>query len=172
MGKKRGRTTGRSLVDQLPNRAYVKVEWAAASTTAVYETVETMMGAMEGAAWLISRIEVIPTVVPALPGASILRFQVCTGKQTALLDCGDAKVIGTMDRMYSITTSGATTWDWPAVWVGPVLVASRNLTCLMDASTNVAPWQAGTTMLFTIWYSWVKMTAQKWLEIKQAEGVV
>ena len=162
-----------STMDKLPNRKYVTVTWGAASTTAVYTQFDTMMGAREGAGWLISRMDVMHGgVVPPTPSliAGRARCQLCTGAQVTTLAPDDDEVIATIDIGKAITTSGAAVWHEPWTWVGPVLVASRELTCVMDASANVAPWQTA-DMLFTIWYQWVKLGSREWVEIAEARGI-
>jgi len=160
--------------DVLPNRKYVTVTWAAASTTAVFTQFDTMMGAREGAGWLISRMDVMfggalpPSLDPAADQSA--RFQLCTGAQSATLDPGDDEVIATIDWHFNITTSGMFVQAWPMTWSGPVLVASRELTCVMDASANQSPFQSQ-AMLFTIWYQWVPIGARQWVEIAEARGI-
>lgn len=171
---KRGKTTGRNLADQLPNRFYQVVTWGADSTAAVLETADTMMGAREGAAWLISRIDIQPRgILDGLPaGTAGFYFQVATGEQTALLNADDDEAIMTLG--YGNVTAGSAYTDhqvWPISWFGPVLVASRKLSFGMDASDNLAPFQS-VDMLFTVWFNWVKMTAQRWIEVQEAKGIL
>lgn len=161
-----------SLMDKLPNRKYVEVTWAAATTTAVYTQFDTMMGAREGAGWLVSRVDVQYLEVPPEIGAVVaeLRFQLLTGAQTTTLSANDDEVICTIDRVIDQSAGGGLT-DWPVSWVGPVLIASRELTCAMDGASNVAPFQASLKMLFTIWYQWVKLGSREWVEIAEARGI-
>jgi len=164
----------KSMRDTLPNRKYVTVDWAAASTTAVYTNFDTMMGAREGAGWLISRLDV--TLGGAVPidldmaADQSLRFQLLTGAQVAPLQPDDDEVIATIDLSFEVTTSGQILMTWPLTWVGPVLVASRELTCAMISGTNQSPFQS-TPMLFTIWYQWVQLGAREWVEIAEARGI-
>lgn len=171
MAKKR---SGRSMMDALPNRKYVTVTWDAASTTAVYTQFDTMMGAREGAGWLISRVDLQfgSNVPPDFSGVTSngVRFQVATGAQTAMLPPDDDEVICSLDLGYGGATSGFHVQQFPISWAGPVLVASRELTCIMDATSNVAPYQ-NQDMLFTIWYNWVKLGAREWVEIAEARGI-
>lgn len=163
----------KSIRDTLPNRKYVTVTWAAASTTAVYTQFDTMMGAREGAGWLISRMDVQygGTVPPnASNVTSSARFQLCTGAQTATLAPDNDEVIATIDYEKTLVTSGMQVQIFPLVWAGPVLVASRELTCVMDAGVDVDPWRTQ-DMLFTIWYQWVKLGAREWVEIAEARGI-
>lgn len=161
------------LRDRLPNRAYVVVAWGAATTTAVVTTIQTLMGSQEGLGWLISRFDVQPrSAVPFVeegPGGMTLKFQVSLGAQAGLLAADDPKVVGTVDRVSQIETQGGTLHEWPLTWIGPVLVASRELTCGIDGSVNQAPYQSA-DMLFTIWYQNVKLSDRDWLEIAQAQG--
>jgi len=159
------------LTDKMPNRKYVTVDWAAATTTAVYTQFDTMMGAREGAGWLISRVDVGFLGQPPEVGAVVseMRFQLLTGAQVAPLDADDDEVIASMDRVIDQSAGGGQ-YDWPTSWVGPVLVASRELTCAMLGSSNVAPFQA-LSMLFTIWYQWVKIGSREWVEIAEARGI-
>lgn len=169
---KRKKKTPASIADVLPNRQYVVVTWAAATTTAVYETFQTAMGAREGYGWLISRIDVQPRMpASSAPGSlTDLAFQVTTGAHTALLDCDDDEVIGTIEISSSYVTSGGTLYLFPWTWVGPVLVAAKQITCLMDGQADGAPWQSK-EMLFTIWYQWMELGVNEWLQIAQARGV-
>lgn len=170
MAKKR---TGGSMMDKLPNRKYVTVTWAAASTTDVYTQFDTMMGARDGAGWLISRIDVgFGHNFPPTHGmnAGSIRFQLLTGAQVATLQPDDDEVIATIDLVAGGITSGLAYQQWPLTWVGPVLVASRELTCAMDASADISPYQTE-AMLFTVWYNWVKLGAREWVEIAEARGI-
>lgn len=177
MAKKRGGTTGRSLADQLPNRAYVTVTWGAAATTAVATPIDTMMGAREGAAWLISRIDVMPkNVLDGWAGTgSGSVYQLQTGDHSAtpaIKDVDDDEVVGTiMCQVASVGSAGLYPIMMPMRWIGPVLVASRKLTCVMDNSDNILPFQS-TDFVFTIWFNWIKMTAQRWIEVQEAKGVL
>lgn len=162
-----------SMMDSLPNRKYVTVTWAAASTTAVYTQFDTMMGAREGAGWLISRVDILfgSAVPPTVNNVSnTARFQLLTGAQTATLAPDDDEVIATIDLALAVQTSGQRAFSMPISWGGPVLVASRELTCAMDASADTAPFQSQ-DMLFTIWYNWVKLGAREWVEIAEARGI-
>jgi len=159
--------------DTLPNRKYVTVTWAAATTTAVYTNVDTMMGARDGEGWLISRISVQP--IGLLDGWQVVnsgvRFQVATEEHAALLAPDDPSVIGTIDILTNLLTGGGINQlVFPVTWVGPVLVAARKLTCMMDGSDDAAPLQSE-GFLFTIWYNWVKLGAKEWLEIAEAKGI-
>lgn len=161
-------------VDRLPNRKYVTVNWAPATTTAVYTQFDTMMGAREGAGWLISRVEVMfGGAVPPVWAMNIintLRFQLATGAQVATLAPDDDEVIATIDLSSGFVSSGSALGAWPLAWVGPVLVASRQLSCTMDAAADEAPFQSQ-PMLFTIWYNWVALSAKEWVEIAEARGI-
>lgn len=160
-----------TLMDKMPNRKYVTVPFAAATTTASYTQFDTMMGAREGAGWLISRVDVsVQGVVPIATAATAqaLRFQVCTGAQTAPLAVDDDEVIATIDTMMTATKGYDGTL--PLSWVGPVIVASRQLTCSMIGTPDAAPWRLS-NMLFTIWYQWVKLGAREWVEIAEARGI-
>lgn len=169
MAKKRKGGFG---VDRLPNRKYVTVAWAAASTTAVYTQFDTMMGAREGAGWLISRVDVgwQGPIGGSIGVTNCVRFQLLTGAQTAPLAVDDDEVIASIDRANTVNTQGAGQLDWPVTWVGPVLVASRQLSCVMDATADGAPYQT-VGMLFTIWYNWVQLGAKEWVEIAEARGI-
>lgn len=158
------------MMDQMPNRKYVTVEFAAATTTAVYTQFDTMMGAREGAGWLISRVDVqfagvLPSAVAATTHA--LRFQLCTGAQVAPLAPDDDEVIANIDQ--SVTAANGLP-TMPISWVGPVIVASRQLTCAMVGLPDAAPWRL-LPMLFTIWYQWIKLGAREWVEIAEARGI-
>lgn len=164
----------KAMRDVLPNRKYVTVTWAAASTTAVYTQFDTMMGAREGAGWLVTRMDVgCVGPVPALTGVvgdNTARFQLATGAQVATLAADDDEVIATIDLWIAQDTTGAAITVLPLTWVGPVLVASRQLTCSMDAEADAAPLQS-LGMLFTIWYQWVQLGAKEWVEIAEARGI-
>lgn len=174
MGKKaRASPRSQKVRDVLPNRRYITVTWAAASTTAVYSQFDTMMGAREGAGWLISRMDVMfGGAVPPTPANNpqAVRFQLATGAQVATLAPGNDEVIATVDRQFHFQTNGFGSLDWPLTWVGPVLIASRQLTCSMDASADSAPFQSS-DMLFTIYFQWVILTAREWVEIAEARGI-
>ncbi len=163
----------KGMMDRLPNRKYVTVTWAAASTTAVYTQWDTMMGAREGAGWLISRMDVmfggaVPPAHGLIPQS--FRFQLCTGAQVATLSPDDDEVVATLDWAGGALTSGYAAWTYPITWVGPVLVASRQLTCVMDGSGDIAPFQSQ-AMVFTIWYNWMQLGAREWVEIAEARGI-
>lgn len=161
------------MMDKLPNRKYVTVTWAAASTTAVYTQFDTMMGAREGAGWLVSRIDLQwgGAVPPAGLGvANTIRGQLLTGAQTTTLAPDDDEVVGTIDGEWALSTQGASFVQWPLSWVGPILIASRQLTCVLDASADAAPFQSA-PMLFTIWYNWFQLGAREWVEIAEARGI-
>ena len=161
------------MMDKMPNRKYVVVAWAAAATTAVYTQFDTMMGAREGAGWLISRLDVgFQGPLPPTwdPTSGTARFQLLTGAQVTPLAADDDEVIASLDVGKHITTEGAVNFLWPGSWIGPVLVASRELSCVMDCSADVAPFQS-VAMLFTIWYQWVKIGAREWVEIAEARGI-
>lgn len=172
MGKKAKAKMG--ILDKLPNRKYVIVTFAAATTTAVYTQFSTMMGAREGSGWLVSRMDVTPlgpVGPPPGPGdISSFIFQLATGGQVAPLACDDDEVVGTTFLQSLMSTSGATMIQWPLTWIGPVLLASRQLTCSMDAQADVTIFQ-NVSMLFTIWYQWVALGAREWVEIAEARGV-
>lgn len=163
----------KGTADLMPNRKYVTVTWAAAATTAVYTQFDTMMGAREGAGWLVSRMDVmfggaVPPTFAMADGSA--RFQLLTGAQVGTLAPDDDEVIATIDHMKVVVTSGMSTIIWPMTWVGPVLVASRQLTCAMDCSADVAPYQSQ-DMLFILWYQWVQLGARDWVEIAEARGI-
>lgn len=170
----KAKASKRGIRDALPNRKYVTVTWAAASTTAVVTSFDTMMGAREGAGWLISRMDVMygSVVPPASTGflSCTPRFQLLTGSQSATLAPDDDEVIATIDLEARANTNGGWVTQYPLTWVGPVLVASRELTCAMDASEDEAPFQSQ-AMLFTIWYQWVTLGAREWVEIAEARGI-
>jgi hypothetical protein len=164
----------KNVMDALPNRKYVTVTWAAATTTAVYTQFDTMMGAREGAGWLVSRVDVMfgGAVPPSFSSLVVtsLRFQVLTGAQTVTLAPDDDEVVATIDYISQGQTSGLTNVIFPLSWAGPILIASRELTCAMDGSIDIAPWQS-VDMLFTIWYQWVKLGSREWVEIAEARGI-
>jgi len=167
------------VMDRLPNRKYVRVAFEAATTTAVYTEFDTMMGAREGAGWLISRVDLTyfnsSTLAPlSLPtGIVTIGMQVLTGAQTALLPPDDDEVVCDLKDCYLLATSGGATHVLPASWAGPVLVASRTLSVVIDGSANVSPFQSGSNAvaLVTIWYNWVKLGAREWVEIAEARGI-
>lgn len=162
-----------SFRDRMPNRKYVTVTWAAASTTAVYTQFDTMMGAREGAGWIISRVDVQfkdnPPPLLALT-TNTARFQLATGAQTTPLSVDDDEVIANLDLSLVLVTTGAGLLVWPISWIGPILVASRELTCSMDAKGDAAPFQS-VDMLFTIFYQWIAIGAREWVEIAEARGI-
>lgn len=162
-----------AVKDLLPNRAYVVVTLAAATTTAVFTTVQTMMGTQDMAGWLISRIDVSPRILlDGWQGASTgVRFQVAQGEQAALLPIDDKLVIGTLDVNTVFSTNGGARVGFPLTWVGPILVATRELTCLIDGSDDVAPLQS-VAFVFTLWYQWVQMKDREWLEAAQQTGLL
>lgn len=158
--------------DVLPNRAYVTVTQAAATTTAVFTEVDTLMGARDGSGWLISRVDIQPKQILDgwLAAVNGVRFQVCTGQQSALLDVDDDEHILSLDLQTIFTTSGVGFFTMPFTWVGPVLVASKKLTCLIDGTDDGGPLQS-MDWIFTLWYRWVKLTAQDWVDIAQLKGI-
>lgn len=160
--------------DVLPNRAYVVVTFAAATTTVVYTSLSTDMGAQSGNGWLISRFDVqplgpAPSALAAGSGLGI-DFQVATGRRTAMVPKNDTGHVGTATFVNAFTTSGHALAVWPLTWVGPVLVANKDITCLMDGSGDASPFQS-LAMLFTIWFNWIEMTEREWIELAQASGV-
>lgn len=170
MGKK---ASGKSMMDKLPNRKYVTCSWAADTTTACFTQFDTMMGAREGAGWLISRVDVgFKGAVPPqwIFNAGSMRFQLCTGAQVTPLVADDDEVIATLDWSVALATSGGQCVVTPTSWRGPVLVASRELSVVMKGSTNVDPFK-NLDMLITIWYNWVKLGAREWVEIAEARGI-
>jgi len=167
--KKTGVNTGS---DRLPNRKYVVVSLAAASTTVVYSQFDTMMGAKEGAGWLVSRVDIQPRAMTdgwmnSMCGS---RFQLATGAQTDLLNVDNPAVVATIDVQVVLVTSGMPVIVFPVTWVGPVLIASRQLSCVVDSTDDLVPLQS-MDMLFTIWYQWVKLGSREWVEIAEAKGI-
>lgn len=172
------KSTSRTLADRLPNRKYVTVTWAAASTTWVGTEVDTMMGVRDKMGWLISRVEVgfkgaaaTPPAAHVIVADSMPRFQIATGEQTGLLAADDDSVVCTMDLMIAQDTTGAAMQQFPLQWFGPIMIASRKLTCMMDAADNVAPWQSR-DMLFTIWYQWSPLSTRDYLDIAEGKGIL
>lgn len=172
MGK--AKAAKKSTRDILPNRRYVVVTFAAATTTVAYTSFDTMMGAREGAGWLISRLDIMSRDLAGANGwqtaAAGVRFQLCTGAQTALLNADDDEVIASLDVVCTLQTSGCDVTVFPVTWLGPILVASRQLTCAMQGTDDVAPLQAQ-DFLFVIWYQWVQLTAREWVEIAEGRGI-
>lgn len=171
MAKKRKKA---GLVDRLPNRLRKVVAWAAAATTLVYETVDLPMGIRAGLGMLISRVDIEPRTPPIASGGQStfsLAFQIRAGEKTTMAAGDDASVICQIQLQGLQTTSGGNILYWPVTWGGPVLVADRHLTFLMDAGADIAPWQS-LDMLFTVWYTWVPVGTQEYIEIKEAEGVL
>lgn len=168
MAKKRARAK-----DRLPNRHYEVMTWAAASTTVVVSTFETLMSARDNAGWLISRIDAQPRLV--LDGwantQAGVSFQLSTGAQTAILNTDDDEVVGTWGVATALATNGGYVFTFPVSWIGPILVASRQLTCAMQASDDVAPLQAS-GMVFTIWYNWVQLGDREYLDVIQGKGIL
>lgn len=171
MAKKKG---GGAILDQLPNRHYEVVTMAAAATTAVANTFETMMSARQQAGWLISRIDVRPRGLLATlpPVQQHARFQIATGAQVALLNPDDDNVIATLDYSTVLVGAAAAMHDhWPLTWLGPVAVSSKEITCMIDCAADAAPFQS-TAWLFTIWFNWLKIGLKELLEIREAQGVL
>lgn len=162
----------RSMTDNLPNRKYVNVGSGGDSSAVAYESFDTMMGAREGAGWLVSRIDIQPRSLPdgIVVGTHSMKFQVCTGAQDAMLLSDDPEVIGDIFLMDGVLTEGARAIVWPLTWIGPVLVASRQLTCLLQGSDDVVSLQ-NLAWQFIVWYQWVKLAAREWVEIAEAKGI-
>jgi hypothetical protein len=158
--------------DRMPNRKYVPIDIDSTATNAVHINFDTMMGARQGAGWLISRVEFGFISTPPLMAGSPQAYaaQLCTGDQDEILDADDDNVIATLSRQINNTGSVGGDFRWPQQWVGPVLVASRKLSCVVDCAADVAPWKSA-KMLMTIWYNWVKLSAQDFLDIAEAKGV-
>lgn len=161
----------KSMKDVLPNRKYVTVTWAPATTTTVLTVVDTMMGARERSGWLISRVDVQSRGMLDGWAASSngVRFQLATGAQTDLIAKDNNNHICTIDVQTVFATNGMSQLVFPLTWVGPVLVASNDLTCLMKGTDDAAPLQSH-PMIFTIWYRWVTMTDREWIELFNATG--
>lgn len=159
--------------DRLPNRHYEVVTFAADTTTAVVSTFQTLMGARDNAGWLISRVDVGPrlTLDGWQPTTTGVHFQLATGAQTALLNADDDEVIAAFSIQTVLATQGMSTFAFPVSWLGPILVASRELTCIMQGTDNTAPLQS-VAMLFTIWYNWVQLADREYLDIIQGKGIL
>lgn len=160
--------------DQFPNRKYQVVSFAAATTTFVGATYSTEMGARTKNGWIIERIFVRPRLLEDALSANHcqLRFMVATGSQTAMLSADDDQVVAMMDYKQSMATAVGfgTPAQWPLVWIGPVLIASRQLTFGLQGVTDISPFQT-LDMLFTVWYRWMPLEDRDWLEIAEAKGI-
>ncbi len=167
MAKKVSKARG----DTLPNRKYIVCTWAGAATTVAYEQVSTMMGAREGAGWLISRVTLQPLAAAPMvvfASSSVVNFQLMTGKQTTLLAADDDNVV--MAGTFFEGTGAGINRVFPLTLIGPILIASKDLTVAMDAAADTAP-LSGSSWLFTIWYNWVNLGAKEWVEIAEAKGI-
>lgn len=168
MAKKRSRQK-----DLLPNRHYEVLTFAAATTTVVFDTFETLMSARDNAGWLISRIDVQPRLV--LDGwqntTGGVTFQLCTGAQTVILPADDDEVVATWGIHTVYQVEGGMVFTFPISWVGPILVAARQLTVAMQGSDDAAPLQS-IPMVFSIWYNWVQLADREYLDIIQGKGIL
>lgn len=158
--------------DFMPNRARIPISVAAATTTVVATTIDTLMGSRERTGWIVSRWDVQPKAL--LDGWGLanngMRFQLCVGEQTTLLDADDEMCIGTLDVVTLSNASGTAFMAFPLTWVGPIMIAHKKLTALIQGSDNIAPLQT-LDFIFTVWYNYIEMGAQEWIELIQAKGI-
>lgn len=164
-----------TILDALPNVKHVSVTWAAASTTYVYGEWDTGIQARDGMAVLIEGFEVQPAAHPSafVPSNSAgASFQMHRGATTgAQLDTDDARQIGTIRVLNNNAANGTFGWIGPFRWNGiPRIIVDPKITCNMDATTDVSPWQS-VEWIFTISYRWVAVNLQTYVEAAEQSGV-
>jgi hypothetical protein len=148
---------------------------AAANNTVSYSSFDVVAGGISPyMAWLIQRVDWCTRTLGSFnPSASVgFRFQLCTGTQTALLAVDDDNVVGHADVSFIHDTEGSTMQLFPVSWAGPVLVAARTLTGLVDANADVVTNFQTAALTMTVWYRWVEMDKDTWYEVQQAQGIL
>lgn len=161
--------------DMFPNRHYETWNAGAALTTCTYSSFDLIAGGIAPyMAWMIERVEFAPAVLlnAGFTSPVTTRFQLCTGEQTALLQSDDENVVCTKDLIVGLATNGGVVIQCPLTWMGPVLVAARKMTVLMDSGADFpTAWQSQ-KMICTIWFRWVEMNQDTWYEVMQAKGIL
>lgn len=167
-------TKVRRMADVMPNRKKITVTWAAASTTYVYTEWDTGISIRNGQGLLLHGMDVHFNGMAnnhALSLTTCVRFQAYRGGNTgALLDVDDSRELYTIDRAIDrVTAEGIWGHDWPMGVRADLLVVEPKITLAMDATVDAAPFQT-VEMLFTIWYRWVPMDMQDYIEAAEGTG--